>query len=65
MFEWLAANWINIVLILAIAALVFWLTRGLIRDRKAGKSSCGGNCASCGGCCGGSCGMAGKTERKS
>jgi hypothetical protein len=53
MLAWLAANLINIVLILVIAAAVGLILRGMIRDRKTGKSSCGG-CASCG-ACGGSC----------
>ena len=35
--------------------LVFVLVRSLIRDKKAGKSACGGNCAGCGSCA--SCAM--------
>ena len=54
MLTWLSANLINIVLIAVIALIVGLLIRGMIRDKKAGKSSCGGNCASCG-VCGGSC----------
>ena len=54
MLAWLAANLINIVLILVIAAAVALILRGMLRDRKSGKSSCGGSCASCG-ACGGSC----------
>lgn len=50
MSAWLSANFVNIALILAITLLVALLLRGMIRDRKAGKSSCGGNCASCGAC---------------
>ena len=53
MAEWFLANYVNILLILAVAALVFLLIRGLIRDKKAGKSACGGNCAACGGGCAG------------
>ena len=52
MFAWLSANLINIVLIAVIALITGLLIRGMIRDRKAGKSSCGGNCASCGACSG-------------
>ena len=57
MLSWLSANLINIALIALIALVTALLIRGLIRDRKAGKSACGGNCASCGACggCGGSC----------
>ncbi len=55
MLAWLSANLINIVLIAAVALLVAFLLRGMIRDRKAGKRSCGGNCAACGACSGCSC----------
>ncbi len=57
MSAWLSANLINIVLVAAVALVVALLIRGLIRDKKAGKSSCGGNCASCGAC--GACGKCG------
>ncbi len=50
MLAWLSANLINIVLIAVIAAVTFLLIRSMIRDRKTGKSSCGGNCAACGAC---------------
>ena len=50
MLAWLSANLVNIALILVIALVVVLLIRGMIRDKKAGKSSCGGNCASCGVC---------------
>ena len=50
MLAWLSANLINIVLIMVIAAVTALLIRGMVRDRKAGKASCGGNCASCGAC---------------
>ena len=46
MFEWIASN-ISAVIILDIIYLV--------KSRKKGKNSCGGNCAGCtmcGGCCG-------------
>ena len=50
MLNWLSANLINIVLIAALILIVGLLIRGMIRDRKAGKSPCGGNCAACGAC---------------
>ncbi len=50
MLAWLAANFVNLVLILAVAALLGLIVRGMVRDRKAGKSSCGGSCADCGVC---------------
>ena len=49
MLAWLSANLINIVLVALIVLIVAFLIRGMIRDRRAGKSSCGGSCA-CGGC---------------
>ena len=52
MFAWLAANWINIVLILVVALVVTLLIGSLVRDKKAGKSPCGGSCAKCGACAG-------------
>ena len=42
----------DIVIIAAIALVVFFIVRGMIRDKKAGKSSCGGSCAGCGACAG-------------
>ncbi len=57
MLSWFSANLINIVLIAVIALVVTLLIRSMIRDRKAGKHACGGNCAGCGACGGcGSCG---------
>lgn len=50
MLAWISANLINIILIAVIAAVTFLLIRGMIRDKKAGKSSCGGNCAACSAC---------------
>ena len=57
MLTWLSANLINIVLVAVLALIVTLLIRGMIRDRKAGKSSCDGSCGSCGAC--GSCGSCG------
>ena len=62
MFSWLSANLINIVLVAVIALITGLLIRSMVRDKKAGKSSCGDNCASCGACSGcsacGTCGAA-------
>ena len=52
MLTWLSANLINIVLVAVIVLITVLLIRGMIRDKKAGKSSCGGNCAACGACSG-------------
>ena len=57
MLAWLSANLINIVLIAVIALITGLVIRGMIRNKKAGKSSCGENCSSCGVCSGcSSCG---------
>ena len=55
MLTWLQSNLVNIVIIAIILLVCYYVIRGMIRDRKAGKSSCGGNCSGCSGC-GGSCG---------
>ena len=63
MSAWLSANLINIALIAVIVLIVGLLLRCMIRDRKAGKRSCGGNCAGCGACGGCSaCGKCGATR---
>ena len=57
MLSWLWANLINIFLVAVIALTVGLMIRGMIRDKKAGKLSCGGSCAGCGACSGcSSCG---------
>ena len=63
MFAWLSANLINIVLVAVIVLITGLLIRSMVRDKKAGKSSCGGNCASCGACSGCSaCGTCGAVK---
>lgn len=52
MLTWLSANLINIALVLVIVLVVALLLHSMIRDKKAGKSSCGGSCADCGACSG-------------
>ena len=44
---------IGTVLVLMILLVIMTLIiRGMLRDKKAGKSViCGGNCKTCGGCC--------------
>ena len=50
---WITENIGTIVIALALAALVVCVVRSLVRDRRQGKSSCGGNCGHCpmGGAC--------------
>ncbi len=50
MLNWLSANLVNIALIAALVLIVALLIRVMVRDRRAGKAPCGGNCASCGAC---------------
>ena len=47
MIEWLTNNWANILIIALVIALVALAVRSMIRDKKAGKSSCGCSCANC------------------
>ena len=53
MLTWISANLINILLTAAVVLIVGLLIFVMIRDKKAGKSSCGGSCAGCGGSCAG------------
>ena len=50
MLNWLSANLVNIALIAVLVLIVGLLIRVMVRDRRAGKAPCGGNCASCGAC---------------
>lgn len=54
MLTWISANLGSIVVFLILAAIVTAVIYKMIKDRKNGISSCGGNCAKCGMC--GSCG---------
>ncbi len=45
-------SFMGTVLVLAVLLVVVGLiVRGMVKDRKQGKSSCGGDCASCHGGC--------------
>ena len=50
MLNWLASNLDTILISLVLLAIVALIVRYLIRQKKQGKSSCGGNCSCCGGC---------------
>ena len=56
MLSWLSANLANLVITAILVLAVALAVRSMIRNRKAGKSSCGCDCASCGACSGGSAG---------
>lgn len=45
-------TWGSIVVLVIIAALVAAVIAKMIKDKKDGKPSCGGDCSSCGGACG-------------
>ena len=47
MLEWLSNNWANILIIALVIALVALAIRSMVRDKKAGKSSCGCSCSNC------------------
>ena len=65
MMAWLSANLVNIILTAAVVLIVGLLIFVLVRDKRAGKSSCGGSCAGCGGnCVGCSACRAGRTAAK-
>ena len=59
MIAWFAAHLVDILLILAVAAVVGLCVYSMIADKKAGRSSCGGSCSSCS-----SCAMGGACHRK-
>lgn len=47
MFSWLVNNLGTILISLVLVAIVVIIIMKLRKDKKAGKSSCGGNCAHC------------------
>ena len=50
MLQWLSANLGTILISAALLVVVILIIRYLLRQKKAGKSSCGGDCAHCRGC---------------
>ncbi|MBR4725555.1 MAG: FeoB-associated Cys-rich membrane protein [Lachnospiraceae bacterium] len=47
MFEWIADNTANIVIITVLLAIVGLAVFSIIRRKKSGKSSCGCDCGNC------------------
>ena len=46
-----AVGYMGTIIVLAVlVAIVGLIVRGIIRDKKSGKSSCGGDCSHCRGC---------------
>ena len=55
----------TIIISVILVAIVALIIRGLIQDRKGGKSSCGGSRGTCGACAhGGQCHMPQKPKKK-
>lgn len=50
MLEFLRDNLGNIIVLSALALIFTLIIISMLRDRKNGKHSCGGNCGSCPGC---------------
>ncbi len=53
MLEFLQNNWGSLVVGAVVLAVVVLIVIKLVRDKKAGRYTCGGNCGSCGACKGG------------
>ena len=51
MFQWLASNWGTILVVVILIAVVTAVIIKLIKNKKAGKSSCGCDCSTCSGVC--------------
>ena len=47
---WLTANLSTILITLVLIVIVGLVIRSMVRDKKNGKTSCGGNCGGCSGC---------------
>ena len=47
MLDWIAANLATILICALLILIVFLIVRYLLRQKKAGKNSCGAECAHC------------------
>ncbi len=47
MLDKLINNMSTIIILIILAVIVYFIIKKLINDKKAGKSSCGNNCAHC------------------
>lgn len=52
MLEFLQHNWGSLLVGAIVLAVVVLIVIKLVRDKKAGRYTCGGNCGSCGACSG-------------
>lgn len=51
MLHWIGANLSTILISIFLIAIVILISLSLIRQKRQGCSSCGGNCAHCGAQC--------------
>ncbi len=51
MLTWLSAHTGDILVLAILVAIVTGIIVTMVRNKKKGKPSCGGNCENCGGCC--------------
>ena len=52
MLAFLKANYLTILIILVLVAIVVGIICSIVKDKKAGRTTCGANCAHCAnGCC--------------
>ena len=52
MLEFLQNNWGSFAVGAVVLAVIVLIVMKLVRDKKAGRYTCGGNCGSCGECSG-------------
>ena len=52
MLEFLQNNWGSFAVGAVVLAVIVLRVMKLVRDKKAGRYTCGGNCGSCGACSG-------------
>ena len=52
MLEFLQNNWGSFAVGAVVLAMIVLIVMKLVRDKKAGRYTCGGNCGSCGACSG-------------
>ena len=52
MLEFLQNNWGSFAVGAVVLAVIVLIVMKFVRDKKAGRYTCGGNCGSCGACSG-------------
>ncbi len=50
MIEWIEANLPTILVSAVLLMVISLIIYGMVKDKKKGKSSCGGSCSGCAGC---------------